>query len=64
MEKGKGGKGKVIALKEAAARLVGRNREEVNPLEDLFEFCDKNFTRMTREECDRLIKRVRDAERT
>ena len=34
-------------------------KKEYNPLEEMFEFCDKNFTPMTEEECDDLIQRVR-----
>ena len=40
------------------------SKQEYNPLEEMFEFCDKNFTKMTEEECDELIRRVRAAKST
>jgi len=35
------------------------SKQEHNPLDEFFAFCDQNFTPMTREECDELIRRVR-----
>ena len=49
--------GKIVALIQE--KVIRRHVEEGRAMDELFEFCDTHFTPCSDEECDDLIKRVR-----
>ncbi len=51
--------GRVVALTEERVAREARGKREKNAMSDFFQLCDTHFKPCSDEECDDVIKRVR-----